>query len=262
MTAANRDACILETLKWEGGYSNDPGDSGGPTRWGITIWDARKYWRKNATAADVKAMPRSVAVQIYEGKYWKTPFYDCDHLVDGVDLCVFDYGVNSGPARAKRALMMSIGGPTDDTIKRICSYRLGFLRRLGIWRLFGRGWASRVAGIQAKALHMAAHPTKPISTPEPKEPPVTTPAPAPTLPISIDAGSILQLLLNNLPALLAGVGKFYPPLAPVVAVVTAVQDAVVKIPASDGSLAAIEKILAAEMYAVAIALDPTLAPKA
>jgi len=261
VTAANRDACILETLRWEGGYSNDVGDSGGPTNWGITIADARRHWKPGATASDVRAMPRSVAVQIYESKYWKTPFYDCDHLVDGVDLCVFDYGVNSGPARAKRALMLSIGGPADDTIKRICSWRLGFLHRLGIWRIFGRGWASRVAGIQAKALKMAAHPTKPIPTP--KEPPVTTPAPTtPSLPISIDAGSILQLLLNNLPGLLATVGKFYPPLAPVVAVVSAVQDAVVKIPASDGSIAAIEKIIAAEMYAVAIALDPTLAPKA
>jgi lysozyme family protein len=260
VTASNRDACILITLDYEGGYSNDKGDPGGPTNWGITIADARRYWKSNATAADVRAMPRSVAVQIYERKYWRTPFYDCDHLADGVDLAVFDYGVNSGPARAKRALMMSIGGPPDDTIKRICSYRLGFLHRLGIWRLFGRGWARRVAGIQSLGLKMAAHPTTHILPP--KEPPVTTPAPSPTLPISIDAGSILQLLLNNLPALLAGVGKFYPPLAPVVAVVTAVQDAVVKIPASDGSLAAIEKIVAAEMYAVAIALDPTLAPKA
>jgi lysozyme family protein len=263
VTTANRDACILETLKWEGGYSNDPGDSGGPTNWGITIWDARKYWRKTATAADVRAMPRSIAVQIYENKYWKTPYYDCDHLHDGVDLAVFDYGVNSGPSRARAALMAAVGGPDSETIRRICAYRMTFLHNLNIWRLFGKGWARRVAGIQAVALKMSANPTKPISIPEPKEPPVATPTPAPTLPISIDAGSILQLLLNNLPALLEGVGKFYPPLAPVVAVVSAVKDAMVKIPASDGSLAAIEKILAAEMYAVAIALDPTLThPKA
>jgi lysozyme family protein len=170
MTATNREASILETLRWEGGYSNDPGDSGGPTNWGITIWDARKYWRPTATAADVRVMPRSVAVDIYRDKYWKTAYYDCDHLNAGVDLAVFDYGVNSGPSRARRALMASIGGPSPDTIKRVCAYRMTFLHNLSIWRLFGRGWARRVAGIQVTALKMA--------TADPNPPP-----PNPTLPV-------------------------------------------------------------------------------
>ena len=40
----NYDRELAEVLEQEGGYSNDPGDPGGPTKYGITIWDARMYW--------------------------------------------------------------------------------------------------------------------------------------------------------------------------------------------------------------------------
>ncbi len=155
MVSSNREQAISETLKWEGGYSNDAADPGGPTNWGITIIDARKYWKKDATAADVKAMPKSVAINIYTTKYWKTPYYDCDKLASGVDLSVFDFGVNSGPARAKKYLDASIGSSTEDTIIKINDKRLAFLKGLGTWPVFGKGWGRRVAGIKAKSLEMA-----------------------------------------------------------------------------------------------------------
>ncbi len=155
MVASNREACITECLKWEGGYSNDAKDPGGPTNWGITITDARKYWKKNATAADVKAMPKSVAINIYTTKYWKTPYYDCDSLASGVDLSVFDFGVNSGPSRAKKYLDLSVGGTPSDTIIKLNDKRLAFLKGLKTWNTFGTGWGRRVAGIKAKSLEMA-----------------------------------------------------------------------------------------------------------
>ena len=124
----NREACIKETLKWEGGYSNHPSDPGGATNWGITIIDARKYWKANATPADVKAMPLSVAIDIYTKRYWRTPYYDCDKLNAGVDLAVYDFGVNSGPARAKKYLDKAVGGTDQETIKKLCSSRLAFLQ--------------------------------------------------------------------------------------------------------------------------------------
>lgn len=148
----NREQAISETLKWEGGYTNHPADPGGPTNWGITIIDARKYWKKDATASDVKAMPKSVAIDIYRQKYWKTKQYDCDTLPTGVDLCIFDYGVNSGPGRAAPLVAKSI----DE----ICDSRLAFLKRLKTWPTFGKGWARRVAGIRAKATEMAAGSSK------------------------------------------------------------------------------------------------------
>lgn len=159
MVSSNREACITECLKWEGGYSNDAADPGGPTNWGITIIDARKYWKKDATAADVKAMPKSVAINIYTTKYWKTPFYDCDKLNAGVDLSVFDFGVNSGPSRAKKYLDQSVGGTDMATITKLNDSRLAFLKSLKTWPTFGHGWGTRVAGIKAKSLQMSKSPS-------------------------------------------------------------------------------------------------------
>lgn len=164
MSQSNREAAITETLKWEGGYSNNPADPGGPTNWGITIADARRYWKKGATAADVRAMPKAVAIDIYRQKYWVTSYYDCDKLASGVDLAVFDFGVNSGPSRAKRYLDLSVGGTPSDTVNKICDKRLGFLKGLGTWGTFGAGWSRRVKGIRTKALQMAAAQPK---TPDP-----------------------------------------------------------------------------------------------
>lgn len=152
---SNRDEAIRETLRWEGGYSNHSSDPGGPTNWGITIHDARKYWKKGATASDVKNMPKEVAVGIYVNKYWKTPYYDCDNLASGVDLAVFDFGVNSGPSRAKRFLDKAVGGSSQDTITKICDARLAWLKTLRTWPTFGIGWGRRVAGIKRKSLEMA-----------------------------------------------------------------------------------------------------------
>jgi lysozyme family protein len=159
MAKENRNAAIAETLKWEGGYSNDAGDPGGPTNWGITIHDARMYWKSDATAEDVKAMPQSVAISIYQNKYWKNSFYDCDTLPLGVDLAIFDFGVNSGPARAVKCLGKSI----DE----ICDYRLHFLQGLSTWNIFGHGWANRVAGIRRRALQMATGALKPTGGTKP-----------------------------------------------------------------------------------------------
>ena len=48
-----------ELAKWrhaEAGYGNHPSDPGGPTNFGITIADYRRYVKPGATAADVRAM--------------------------------------------------------------------------------------------------------------------------------------------------------------------------------------------------------------
>src|SRR6185369_9289037 len=98
MTASSYDEALRRVLVHEGGYSNHPSDPGGPTNWGITIHDARQYWKADATADDVKAMPLSVAIEIYRRRYWNA--MNCDADPAGVDLATFDYGVNSGVGRA------------------------------------------------------------------------------------------------------------------------------------------------------------------
>lgn len=156
MTKTNCDLAIKETLKWEGGYTNHPADKGGPTNWGITIADAKKYWKKDATSSDVKAMPVEVAVNIYRTKYWINKYYNCDDLPAGVDLTVFDFGVNSGPARAVKYLNAEKGNTPDVTIQNINDNRLKFVQGLSNFSVFGKGWMSRIAAIKAKSLQMAA----------------------------------------------------------------------------------------------------------
>jgi lysozyme family protein len=137
------------------------------------------YWKHNATAADVRLMPLSVAKDIYKSKYWDA--IHGDELPAGLDLAVFDYGVNSGIHRAAAVLQRILGIPddgiigpltlenvneraSDDLIRRVCDERLHFLQRLDTWRLFGRGWGRRVAEVKALALKMAAEPAPKTET--------------------------------------------------------------------------------------------------
>src|ERR1700747_2155369 len=98
MVAATYDAAMVRVFADEGGYTNDPKDPGGPTNWGITIYDARKYWKPNAKAEDVKTMPREVAVDIYKQHYAAPIRYN--DLPAGFDYSILDASINSGLGRA------------------------------------------------------------------------------------------------------------------------------------------------------------------
>src|ERR1700704_1751416 len=166
MTASSYDEALKRVLVHEGGCSNHPSDPGGPTNGGITIHDARAYWKKDATAADVRNMPVEVAKDIYRSKYWDA--MRCDDLPAGVDYAVFDYGVNSGIDRAARVQQRLGGANTDgevgpDTIaatarvdaakliNQVCDERLAFLQGLKTWGVFGNGWGRRVREVRAVA---------------------------------------------------------------------------------------------------------------
>jgi lysozyme family protein len=93
--------------------------------------------------------------------------------VAGVDYCVFDVAVNSGPGRAIKFLQSCVGvtadggfGPAtlaavkeseeDPTrlIELYCAKRLEFLQSLKTFETFGKGWSRRVAEVKDKALKM------------------------------------------------------------------------------------------------------------
>jgi lysozyme family protein len=171
MSASSYDAALARVLVHEGGYTNHPSDPGGPTNFGITIADFRRYVKPDGIAADVKAMRLDQAKAIYRAAYWDT--LRCDHLPAGLDYAVFDYGVNSGIGRAARVLQRLLGLPDDgrmtevvlaaarardpaEMIARLCDERLAFLKTLKTWPVFGAGWSRRVAEVRAVALDMAA----------------------------------------------------------------------------------------------------------
>src|SRR6266704_3490079 len=111
----NFNDCLNRLLKDEGGYTNDPRDPGGPTNFGITLIDYRKYIRTSGSAEDVRKMNIEDAKKIYRSKYWDA--LKCDTLPSGVDYTVFDYGVNSGIGRSKRVLDRF--GSIKDSVKLI-----------------------------------------------------------------------------------------------------------------------------------------------
>ena len=58
MSAANFPACLAFTLKFEGGFVNDPRDPGGPTNMGITIATLSHELGRAATIKDVRTLSK------------------------------------------------------------------------------------------------------------------------------------------------------------------------------------------------------------
>lgn len=184
MALQNYPECERRVLAHEGSKYTDgihPYDPGGPTRWGITITDARKYWKPDATPNDVRDMPVAVAEAIYKSKYWDA--LRCSDLPSGLDYTVFDYGVNSGIGRSGKVLRRVIGlsdstyQVTDDVLKALSKRdvkqiivamndeRLRFLQSLKIWPTYKNGWTTRVNEVKAYSLQLADTPASASSTP-------------------------------------------------------------------------------------------------
>lgn len=160
----------------EGGYCNDAGDPGGPTKYGIIYADlvswhgAPKGASLSERIAAVQKLTKADAAEIFKARYWVS--LRCDELPAGVDYAVFDYGVNSGISRAAKVLQRIVGATADgiiggmtlaavargnpeSVIDALCTERLGFLQRLRTWRIFGKGWKARVLHVHADSLLMA-----------------------------------------------------------------------------------------------------------
>ena len=182
MAKTTYEAALRQLLAHEGGDSNHPSDPGGPTNFGITLVDYRRYAKRNATAADVKAMRVEEAKAIYRARYWDAQ--RCDELPAGVDYAVFDYGVNSGIGRSGKVLRRMLGvadvtgsiideeiaaahaAAASKLVNALCVVRFRFLFSLDTWSVFGKGWSRRVAEVRATALAMASAAL--IATPPPR----------------------------------------------------------------------------------------------
>jgi lysozyme family protein len=98
---------LAYTLKWEGGWSDDPADPGGATNHGITLKTAQRYGIK--TKEELRAISPERVAEIYEAGYWR--------FGDGEDQRVatklFDMAVNMGPETAIRLLRKALGALPD-----------------------------------------------------------------------------------------------------------------------------------------------------
>jgi lysozyme family protein len=103
-------AIIDGILEREGSaFTNDPADSGGPTRYGITLATLDAYYRKHigrrATVDDVRGLIRTVAFDIYAERYIREPrFHQVADMDPRIGEELVDTGVNCGVVTATMSL--------------------------------------------------------------------------------------------------------------------------------------------------------------
>jgi lysozyme family protein len=107
-----------EIVAREGGYVNDPDDPGGATNHGVTIGTLRRLGidvnrDTRIDVADVKALTRKQAVEIYLKHYFEGPRIAA--LPEALQASVFDMYVNSGGNAVKilQRLLNDMGFPCD-----------------------------------------------------------------------------------------------------------------------------------------------------
>ena len=162
----NWKSSLEKILHHEGGYVNHPKDPGGETNLGVT----KRVYEEWGGTKDMKDLLVEDVNPIYKKNYWDK--CKCDDLPNGLDLCVFDFGVNAGPGRAAKFLQRMIGTTVDggigpNTLKAVDTYveengletaienyqsaRQSYYEELSTFDTFGKGWTRRVEETTASA---------------------------------------------------------------------------------------------------------------
>ena len=171
MAAENYQKCLDMILHHEGGYVNHPKDPGGETNLGVT----KRVYEEWGGTKDMKDLEVEDVAPIYRKNYWDR--IKADELPSGLDLCVFDFGVNAGTGRAAKYLQRLIGTVADggigpntlkaldefiskqeygvkDTILKYQAARQDYYESLSTFETFGKGWTRRVKETTQSALDM------------------------------------------------------------------------------------------------------------
>lgn len=107
------DDCIQHILDVEGGFVNDPQDSGGATKWGITLGFYRENVDASATVQDIKQLARGDAREIYREYFWHPANFavsgsNYGDLPIGVDSFVLNLSINMGYKRGHTILQKAL----------------------------------------------------------------------------------------------------------------------------------------------------------
>lgn len=135
------DEAFNRVVGIEGGYVNDPKDSGGATRYGITERVARAYGYQG----QMEMMPLSIAKSIYRERYWDKLLLENVAAVAGGRVAdeLFDTAVNQGTAAAATYLQRALNAlnqeaalyadiPVDGDLGRLTVESLrSYMRRRG-----------------------------------------------------------------------------------------------------------------------------------
>ena len=155
MAASNFEPSFKAMIRHEGGYVDHPADPGGATNLGVTIGTLSAWLGRKAEKSEVKALTVETVKPIYRKNYWNT--IGGDGLPIGLDYCLFDVSVNSGPGKARQFRAATAGkfAKVTDEIKAVCARRRAFFQSLKTFKTFGKGWMRRVAEVEALAIKMA-----------------------------------------------------------------------------------------------------------
>lgn len=157
MTAETFPIALAFTLDQEGGWSDNTDDPGGLTNRGVTLRTLQAF-QHGATADDLRNISEATLETIYRREYWSV--MGCDNLPAGVDLMVFDFGVNAGPARSVGYLQVVAGVRRDgvdgaqtqaavaklaptNVITKLNGLMVAHYRALPSFDEFGDGWLAR-----------------------------------------------------------------------------------------------------------------------
>ena len=173
MASENYKDALSVILHHEGGYVNHPKDPGGITNMGVTKRVYEEWVGHEVDADTMRALTEDDVAPIYEKNYWGR--VKADNLPAGLDLCVFDFGVNAGTGRAAKYLQRLVGAGVDGAIgpgtlgkvdefveangvevaiREYQDARQGYYESLSTFETFGRGWTRRVSETTEKALTM------------------------------------------------------------------------------------------------------------
>jgi len=133
------EKALAFVLKWEGGYSNDPNDPGGMTKFGIS--------KRSYPELDISKLTLRQAKEIYYNNYWLKA--GCTNMEFPLNIIVFDTAVNMGRSMAKKLLNECFSYDAKENLG-IHSWQDYILLRLYTYsefkqaKLYFRGWANRV----------------------------------------------------------------------------------------------------------------------
>lgn len=166
--------CLHATLAFEGGYDDDPLDSGGATNQGVTIGEFAAWHHEPLTPqslepmkAALRAMDDETRDNIYRVNYWQPT--RAAELPRGIDQIVFDTAVNQGVGKAIKTLQNALGCKADGhmgvmtmaaaqaanpiaVIQKMTAEREAYYRKCKMFYRFGRGWLRRAKSIGDQAV--------------------------------------------------------------------------------------------------------------
>jgi len=155
-------------LESEGGFVNNPHDTGGMTNLGVTraVWE--QWVGRPSNEKEMRSLTAAMVEPLYHRNFWDA--CNCDSLPTPIDYLVFDFAVNAGVGRSAKTLQSVVGTKQDgaigpETLKAVSHINLRDLVEFFSYakiefykslhnQYYETGWLNRVATVKTAALSM------------------------------------------------------------------------------------------------------------